>query len=83
MCSHDPVANTQPQPRPFAHLLGRIKGVKYAMGIRNAGSVVADRHFDHLRLPPGVNPDAPALSRFLHRIVRIIEDIQKNLLQLL
>ena len=53
------------------------------MGIRNAGSVVADRHFDHLRLPPGVNPDAPALSRFLHRIVRIIEYIQKNLLQLL
>src|SRR5258708_352065 len=83
MRPHDPVTNAQAEPRPFARLLGGIKRVKNALRIGYSRSVVDDRHFDHLRLPTRVNLDAAALPCFLHRIVRIVQDIQKNLLHLL
>jgi len=49
-----------------------------ALRVNNSRSIVADRHFDHLCLPPRVNLDAAALPRILHRIVRIIENIRKT-----
>ena len=83
MRPHNPVANAQPESRPFTHLFGCIKWVENALRITNPRSVIADRHFDHFRLSPRVNLNASALPRFLHRIVRVIEYVQKNLLQLL
>src|SRR6266576_704477 len=83
MRPHDPVTNAQSEPRAFARLLGRIKRIKYSLRINHPRSIVADRHFNHLSLPSCVNSDVSALPRILHRIVCIVQNIQKDLLQLL
>src|SRR6266849_8493990 len=83
MRPHDAVTNAQSKPRALAHLLGCVKRIKYALWINNSRPIVADRHFDHLRLPPRMNLDSAALTCLLDRVVSIVEDIQKHLLQLL
>src|SRR6476660_6460638 len=70
--ANNPVANAQAQTGPLAHLLRGIERVKDPLRIGNPRPIVADRYFDHVRAPPRMNLDAPALPRFLHRIIGII-----------
>src|ERR1700730_7040406 len=77
------VANAQPQTCPFAGMFGGVKRIENALRIDDASTVVGDVHFDGVMVMTGSNGDPPALAGFLDRIVGVIQNIQKNLLQLL
>src|SRR4029077_20834976 len=83
MGAHDAVANAQTEAGAFAGLLGGVEGIEDPLGIGNSGSVVSDGHFNGITPQLCANRDASAVPGLLDRVIRVIEEVQENLLQLL
>ena len=61
-------------------LFGGVEGVEDALGVGQPGAVVGDGHLDVLFAAARVNHDVPTLPRILYRVVRVVQDIQEDLL---
>src|ERR1035441_2132531 len=83
MLLDDPVANAQPQTRAFAHALGRVEGIENPVRFFDArpGVLKFNIHFT----AAGVHGDSEqsALPHLQHGVHRIVDDIEKNLFQLM
>src|ERR1700719_1420510 len=77
------VADAQPQARSFARMFCGVERIENALRIDDANAVVSDVHFNGVVLMTGSNSDPAAFARFLNGVVGVIQNIQKNLLQLL
>src|SRR6266404_2029850 len=83
MGAHDAVANTQAKPGAFAGLLGGVKGVEDSLRIGDSGSVIRNGHFNRIAAQARPDGNAPTMPGLLYRVISIIQNVQKNLLQLL
>ena len=83
MCADNAVANTEAQARAFACGLRGEEWIEDALGFADAGAVVDERDFDGIGCLTRANPNFAVIAGFLDGVVRVIENIQENLLQLL
>ena len=83
MFFYDSVANAEAQSRSLTDLLGSEEGIKDAVRVFNAVAVVAEGNFDDVIPAGGPDLDARSSSSFAHRVVGIVQNVQKDLLQLL
>src|SRR5579871_1632846 len=82
MLFHDAVANAEAQARPFSNFLGGEKWIENLFRLGDSVSVVAERYFDGV---PGLgreNLDPRRAPYVMHRVVSVVQNIEKNLLQL-
>src|ERR1700722_4242113 len=77
------IANAQPQARSFTGMFRGVERIKNALRIDDARAVIGYVHFDGLIAMRGSNGNPPTLAGFLDGVVGVIQNIQKNLLQLL
>ena len=77
------ITDTQAQTGTFAYRLCRVKRIEYLGRIFHAGTAICKLHEQLLLRAPRGNPEI-ALSRFFqNRIDRIVDHIQKDLLELM
>src|SRR5271170_6417782 len=81
--ANDAITDAQSQPRALAGLFGREEGIENSIGLADAGAVVDERNLDGIVFAPCSDANSPMVTAFLNRVVRVIENVQKNLLQLL
>src|SRR4029077_18139483 len=79
---HDPIADAQAQTGPFSHLLGGKERIEDALGVRDAVALVAKRDLDKTSDTGGHDLNTRGTGSFSHRIVSIIKNVEKHLLQL-
>ncbi len=82
MLLHDAVADAQAEAGSLADLFGSEEGIENAVGMRNALAVVAERNFDGIPRLGGHDFDAGGTAGFVHGVVGVVQNVQKNLLQL-
>ena len=64
-------------------MLGGEKRIEDAVRLRDSGAIVTERNLDEILGAGSGNIYARPRHRFAHRVVSIVQDIQKHLLQLL
>ena len=77
------VADAEAQARTFARLLGSEEGVEDAVGVAYSGSVVDEGDFNAVDGAACADTDFTVVSRFLNRVISVIQDVQEYLLELL
>src|SRR5262245_810339 len=80
--AHDAVTDAQPQAGPLPDFLGGEKRIENALGVLDAFAIVAELRFQPASLLRGFNLDQAAAPRGPNRIVSVVEDVEKDLLQL-
>src|SRR5262249_42482879 len=81
--TNNAVTNAEAESRTLRRLLRRIKRIENPLRIRHTSTVIRDRDFNVRSLLRCANRNPPALPDFLHRVVRVIQNVQEHLLQLL
>ncbi len=82
MLADDTVANTQSQSSPFTYLFGREEGIKDAFRVFDPVAIIAEDDLYPRSVVQRLEHDAAWPSGNANGIVGIIENVQKNLLQL-
>ena len=80
--AHDSVADAQSEAGALAHFFRREKRIEDAVDLRDARAVVAETISILSERCDRLDFDFPGAPRFLHGVVRIVQDVQKHLLQL-
>src|SRR5689334_13325234 len=83
MLAHDSIADAQAQPGSLPNFLGGKKWIKDALRMLNAFAIIAEKDFDPAAILNGFNLDQAWSTRGLHGIIRVVQDIEKYLLQLM
>src|ERR1019366_1350573 len=83
MRANNAVADAQPQACPLAHFLRREKGIEDALGMRNPRAVVSERDFHVPLAMRRRNLHLSGTPHFLNRVVGVVQDIKKHLLELM
>src|SRR6202011_3158639 len=78
----DAVADAQTEAGSLADLLGGEEGIENAVGMGDAVAIVAERDFHGIPGPGRRDLDARRAAYGVHGVVGIVEDIEKDLLQL-
>src|SRR5215467_14433274 len=81
--THNPVTNAQAEPRAFAGLFGGVEGIKNALHVGYAGSIVADGHLDIALATPRLQVNFAAAPRLFCGVIGVVQQVKKDLLQLL
>src|ERR1035438_7909848 len=79
----DAIADAQSQSGSLANVFGREKGIEDAVGVGDAGTVIAERDFDVAAAARAHDFDAGGMAAFADRVIGIVDDVEKNLLQLM
>src|ERR1700683_3532192 len=82
MLTNDAVADAQAQAGALADFLGGEKRIEDSLGMRDARAVVAKCDFDLSVAVRRGNLYFPRAPHFLNGIVRVVQNVQKHLLQL-
>ena len=80
---HDSIADAQTEAGSLSHLFGGEEGIENFIGMGNPVTVVAERNFDGISGLRAHDLDAGWAANFVHGIVSVVQDIEKNLLQLM
>src|SRR5208283_2867212 len=72
-----------PQPSAFARLLGSKEWIEDAFGVADAGPIVHKCHLNRVARALCGDADSSVISGLLDGVVRVIQDIQEYLLELL
>ena len=80
---HDAVADTEAEAGSLANLFGSEEGIEDAIRMRDAVAIVAERNFDGVAGFSSRNFDTSGAADLVYCVVSIIQDVQKNLLQLM
>src|SRR5438105_13505042 len=79
---HNSITDTQAQSRALAYFLGRKEWVKNPFRMRDAMPVVAERYFHEPTRARGCHLNARLAASLPHRVICIVDHIQKHLLEL-
>jgi len=80
MLLHDAVADAEAEAGSLANLFGGEEGIENLIGVGDAVAVIAEGDF-HSIAGFGANDfDAGRTAHFVDGIVRIVQDVEKNLL---
>ena len=82
MLVHNAVADAQSQTGSLTHFFRSEEGIKNAIRMRDSRPIVEKRNLNRVALARGRNFDSRRAANFTDRVVRIVQDIQENLLQL-
>src|SRR5258708_19817914 len=82
MLLHDAVANTEAEAGSLADLLGGKERIENLNGIGNAGPVVGERNFHRVSRSAAEDLDSRWAADFVYAVVRVVENVQENLLEL-
>src|SRR6516165_9350495 len=82
MLAHNSLADAQSETCAFPDILGGKKGVEDAVWTLDPVAVVAKDHLDQVVQIGRADFDARGAARIAHGIVGIVQNVQKNLLQL-
>src|SRR5262249_61834279 len=82
MLAHNPVTDAQAQACPFADLFCRKKRIEDPFGMRDARSVIAEGNFNRAVSPGSCDLNARVAANFAHRVICIVQNVQKHLLKL-
>src|SRR5882724_1376737 len=80
--ANDSIANAEAQARSLPDFLGGKKGIKNSFRRDNADTVVAETDFHVVGGKSGDNFDARQASGFANGVVGVVQDVEKNLLEL-
>ena len=80
---HNAVADTQAQAGSLADFFGGEEGIENLIGMRNPVAVVAEGNFDGVAGFGGHDFDARGAANFVHGVVGVVENVEKDLLQLM
>src|SRR5580692_2724586 len=87
MGAHDSVTDAESQASAFAYLFGREERIENPIGLGDSGAVVDERYLDGIDLgidgAAGADGDFAVIAGFLNGVVGVVQDVQKDLLQLL
>src|SRR5438552_14930747 len=83
MLADDPITYAQSQACALSHFLSSKERIKDALRVANAFAVVGKLDLGPIAAAPGLDLNAPRASCIAHRIVSIVQDIEKHLLYLL
>src|SRR5271155_2420633 len=82
MFADDAIANAEAQTRSLAHILGGEEGIENLFRIGDAGTIVAKRNLDERPGHRTRNLDTAQASGVANRVISVIHDVEKHLLQL-
>src|SRR5271166_1231213 len=82
MLLHDAVADAEAEAGSLANLFGGEEGIEDTIGMGDAVAIVAEGYFDGVAGLGGHDFDAGRTANFVNRVISIVQDVQKNLLQL-
>src|SRR5689334_7694684 len=80
--THDSVADAQPQSCSLAYFFCREKWIKNALDVLNTRPVITESHFYSLAAANSFHDHLPLASCLADRVVGVVENVQKYLLQL-
>ena len=82
MLLHDAVANAQPKPGTFSHILGCVERIEDAFGVEKPGSTVVE--LDTYSGIMAINPHSQDATSFalLDCVHRIVDDVKEHLFEL-
>src|SRR6266852_7927317 len=83
MLLDDAVADAQTKAGSFSDLLGGEKGIENAVRMGDAVAIVAERDFQSIAGLGRRDLDARRATYGVHGVVGVVEDIEKDLLQLM
>src|SRR5580704_8956478 len=82
MCANNAITNAEAEPCAFAYFLSGEKGIEDAIGMRNARPVIAEYNFQAPVVMRCCDFNFSLAPRLIHRVVSVVQYIQKSLLQL-
>jgi len=82
MFTHDSVADAQAQSGSLSHFFGCEERVKNTIDVFNSGSVIAEPYLDGSGVARRLHCYLPCTAGFTDGVVRIVQDVQEDLLQL-
>src|ERR1700758_2178703 len=82
MFLHDAVADAEAETGSLPDFLGGEEGVEDFVGVDDAVAVVDEGNFDGIAGTSRGDLDASGASDFVNRIVSVIQNVEKDLLQL-
>ena len=83
MFFHDSVADAQSEASPFTDLLGSEERIENPVRLADSGAVVPERDFYEIGATRCRYFDPRTLHGFADRVIRIIQDVEEHLLQLM
>src|SRR5208282_767938 len=83
MLADDAVADTQTQARALAHVFGCKEWIEDNGGIGNAGTIIAEGNLHKGARQSALDFDSGGPRGFANRVIGIIQDVEKHLLQLM
>src|SRR5205807_4313351 len=83
MLAHNPITNAEPQASSLPHFLGSKKRIKDALWETDAFAVIGKCNFRPIAGHPGLDLNPACASGIAHRIISIIQNIEKYLLDLM
>src|SRR4051812_48955830 len=82
MLAHDAIANAQAEAGPLAHFFGGEEWIEDAVRVRDSAAVVGEAELDVRLAHRGGDLDATVPFRLAHRVIRVVDDVEEHLLQL-
>ena len=79
---HNAVADAQAEAGSLANLFGGEEGIEDAIGVGDTVAIVAEGNFDGIVGLGGHDFDTSGAADFVHGVIGVVQDVQKNLLQL-
>src|SRR5262249_12003737 len=80
---YDAVTNTQSQSGTFSRRFGGVERIENLFHASDARAVVGDRDFDTVSNAQSFEPDYASAAGFFDCVIRVVENVEKDLLQLL
>src|SRR5262249_39900870 len=80
--ANNSIANAQPQPGALADFFGGKEWIEDPLGVLDALSVVAEKDFEPVAVLQSLNLNHTRTSGRAHRVVSVVQNVEKHLLQL-
>ena len=79
---HDSVADAEAKARSLAHRLRGVEGIENRLRILHAGPLSVNSTRSWFPIASGANPDFARTGLFVHRVHRVVQNVQEDLLEL-
>lgn len=78
----DAIADAEAKPGALSDLFGCEEGVENLVGMSNSIAIIGKRHLYRISGFGGHDLDASRAADFVHRVVSVVQNVEKDLLQL-
>src|SRR5208282_530162 len=80
---HNSVADAEAKPGALANILGGIKRIENSLGVLDSGPVIGKLRGHKAVVARNANPQLPRATRFQNGVYCVVDDVQKDLLDLM